>query len=126
MGAIDPTDFSSHPSECTLCLDCLAFCPARVTVFEGGWAKAPVHEYDPSRRQFLASAATAAAGFGLISSGLVRRTNPHLLRPPGIGENEGEFLAKCVRCMLCLKNCPEDVFKDFSLTLIPSRDRHQV
>lgn len=109
MGAIAPEDFASHPSECTLCMDCVAFCPAGVSVFDGGWQEAPVHEYDPSRRQFLASAVTAAAGFGLIRSGLLDSRDPHLLRPPGAEEED--FLSKCVRCGQCLKVCPRQTLR---------------
>ena len=110
MGAIAPDDFSSHPSECTMCMDCFAVCPAGVTDLEGGWIQAPVHEYDPSRRQFLASAATAAAGFGFLRMGVGKGENPFLLRPPGAGP-EAEFLAKCVRCDQCIKVCPRHTLR---------------
>jgi len=105
MGAIDPhADFASHPSECIMCMDCMDVCPAGVTTFEGGWAKAPVYEYDPSRRQLLASAATAVAGFGLLKAGVGRRENPFLLRPPGSWP-EADFLSKCIHCAQCIKVC---------------------
>ena len=110
MGTITSGDFSSHPSECTMCMDCFAACPAGVTSLEGGWIPAPIHEYDPSRRQLLASAATAVAGFGLLRMGVGKSENPFLLRPPG-ATPEAEFLAKCVRCGQCIKVCPRQTLR---------------
>lgn len=109
MGAIEPQDLSSHPSECTVCLDCLAACPAGAGAFQGGWAASPRAEYDPSRRQFLASAATAAAGFGLLQAGVGRNSYPFLLRPPGAAEEP--FLSQCVRCGQCIQVCPNSALK---------------
>ena len=110
MGTIEPKNFTSHPSECTMCMDCMAVCPARVTSFRGGWISSPVHEYDPSRRQLLASAATAVVGFGLLRTGVGKSEDPFLLRPPGASP-EAEFLAKCVRCDQCIKVCPRQILR---------------
>jgi ferredoxin len=110
MGTIEATDFTSHPSECTVCMDCVADCPPGVTTFKPGWISSPVHEYDPSRRQLLASGATAVVGFGLLKTGVGKSENPFLLRPPGASD-EAEFLAKCVRCDQCIKVCPKQTLR---------------
>jgi NAD-dependent dihydropyrimidine dehydrogenase PreA subunit len=110
MGTIESKNFTSHPSECTVCMDCVADCPPEVTTFRPGWLKSPVHEYDPSRRQLLASAATSVVGFGLLQTGIVRSENPFLLRPPGAND-EAEFLSKCVRCGQCIKVCSKQTLR---------------
>ena len=109
MGAIDPRDFSSHPSECTVCMDCVAFCPGGASEFRGGWAPSPVAEFDPSRRQLLISAAAGVVGFGLTRVSAGQRDDPFLLRPPGA---QGlDFYAKCVRCGQCIQACPDSALQ---------------
>ncbi len=69
-----------------------------------------------SRRQFLASSARAASGAGLLAMGLglyshSAQSLPALaVRPPGVG-GEKEFLSACVRCGLCVRDCPYDTLK---------------
>ncbi len=69
-----------------------------------------------NRRQFLADAARAACGAGLagLAMALFARQAQSLpamaLRPPGAGP-EREFLASCVRCGLCVRDCPYDTLK---------------
>ena len=64
-----------------------------------------------SRRRFLTNIARAAGGAGALSLvvGLFARQAQSLpaqaLRPPGAG-TEDEFLAACVRCGLCVRDCP--------------------
>lgn len=68
----------------------------------------------PERRQFLADTARAACGAGLAGLGLmayVRRADalpPDALRPPG-ALPEPDFLGACVRCGLCVRDCPYDI-----------------
>jgi ferredoxin-type protein NapG len=69
-----------------------------------------------ARRKFLAGMA-GAAGTGCLlalGAGLYARQASALpaqaLRPPGaLAEND--FLAACVRCGLCARNCPYDILK---------------
>lgn len=63
------------------------------------------------RRRFLATIARAAGGAGALSlmMGLFARQAQSLpaqvFRPPGAG-TENDFLAACVRCGLCVRDCP--------------------
>jgi len=64
------------------------------------------------RRRFLANVARSAGGaaaFGLVVGVFGREAKSSLpvvaLRPPGAGE-ETDFLAACVRCGLCVRDCP--------------------
>jgi MauM/NapG family ferredoxin protein len=115
VDAIDTSaGYEIIPSECTVCLDCLAACPesAALSLSKGGigfrwhWRPASAREYDPTRRQAL-----TALGAGVVSVALLRtaarakQPHPHLIRPPGVG-HETEFLARCVRCSQCMKVCP--------------------
>lgn len=65
------------------------------------------------RRQFLLDAARMASGVGLLGLGLglyakQSKALPALaLRPPG-ALPEDDFLGACIRCGLCVRDCPYD------------------
>ena len=65
----------------------------------------------PARRQFLSDAARTACGVGLLGLGLglyakQSKALPALaLRPPG-ALPEDDFLGACIRCGLCVRDCP--------------------
>ncbi|MBB4301994.1 ferredoxin-type protein NapG [Rhodobium orientis] len=69
-----------------------------------------------SRRKFLADMARTACGVGLfgLAVGLYaeksRALPPTALRPPG-ALPENDFLAACVRCGICVRDCPYDILK---------------
>lgn len=110
MGIIDEEDFTSDPGECIQCMNCLDPCPVGAISFSRRPGLNWGYEYDPSRRQLLASLAASVVGVGLLRTGLLRRKIAHLLRPPGAG-SEAEFLAKCVRCGQCIKVCPNSALR---------------
>ena len=68
------------------------------------------------RRRFLQDAARAAAGCALGGFVLAKlatdaRALPaQALRPPG-ALPEGDFLSACIRCGLCVRDCPYDTLK---------------
>jgi MauM/NapG family ferredoxin protein len=94
------------PSECTVCLDCLAACPESGIGFEWRWRPAPVQEYDPTRRQVLVALGVGAVGLTLLrTDARAKNPDPRLIRPPGV-DDEDEFLSRCVRCSQCMKVCP--------------------
>ncbi len=69
-----------------------------------------------SRRQFFTETARLACGSGLLGLGLVAytgKTESHpatYIRPPG-ALDEKAFQATCVRCGLCVRDCPFDTLK---------------
>jgi len=73
-----------------------------------------------SRRRFLENISRAAGGAALygIGLGLYSRQATSLpsqsIRPPGV-VNESNFLSACVRCGLCVRDCPYDTLKLSSL-----------
>lgn len=66
-----------------------------------------------ARRQFLVDSARMACGVGMLGLGLglyakQSKALPALaLRPPG-ALPEAEFLGACIRCGLCVRDCPYD------------------
>ena len=70
----------------------------------------------PSRRQFVAGSLGAAASAALVGGGaglFARHASalpPQALRPPG-ALAEKDFMATCVRCGLCVRDCPYDTLK---------------
>ncbi len=69
---------------------------------------------DHDRRAVLAGTVKGACTVGLIGALLAiparRRAEAVALRPPG-AVAETDFLAACVRCGLCVKDCPYDTLK---------------
>ncbi|MCL6268916.1 ferredoxin-type protein NapG [Sansalvadorimonas sp. 2012CJ34-2] len=69
-----------------------------------------------SRRRFLTGTAQAACATGLLGLGLTyiaEKSKVHAaqaLRPPG-ALPEDDFLAACLRCGLCVRDCPWDTLK---------------
>jgi ferredoxin-type protein NapG len=70
----------------------------------------------PSRRRFLTGALGAACSAGLVGLGTglfarqARALPPSALRPPG-ALDEDRFAGACVRCGLCVRDCPYDILK---------------
>lgn len=71
---------------------------------------------DAARRRFLAQAGSAACGAGLLALGAglyarqARALPPNAIRPPG-AIDEAQFTAACVRCGLCVRDCPYGTLK---------------
>lgn len=69
-----------------------------------------------SRRRFLTRLAGSISGVALLGTGLViysqqaRSLPATALRPPG-ALDENDFLGACVRCGLCVRDCPYDTLK---------------
>lgn len=67
-----------------------------------------------ARRQFLFDAARMACGVGMLGGalGLMARQAAALpataFRPPGAG-TENDFLGACIRCGLCVRDCPPQI-----------------
>jgi len=112
MGAISETrDFTSDPAECIMCMDCAAPCPKAAITYERGPALGWNYEFDPGRREALATIGVSAAAVGLLALdvGDVKAAQASVLRPPGAQEED--FLAKCIRCDQCIEGCPENALQ---------------
>jgi polyferredoxin len=103
---------------CTMCMDCVAHCPRGVADVGFRRVKPPIAPVDLSRRAavttlFAGIALPAvASGAGLTGPG---KRHQHLLRPPGVGDDDSRFLDQCVRCGLCLKICPTNALQSQGL-----------
>jgi ferredoxin-type protein NapG len=68
------------------------------------------------RRRFLTDTARTVAGVGLVTMmlGTYQRQSKALpamaIRPPGVSDEE-DFLGACIRCGLCVRDCPYDTLK---------------
>lgn len=68
------------------------------------------------RRQFMLDAAKMACGVGMLGLGLslyskqARALPPLALRPPGALPEE-DFLGACIRCGLCVRDCPYHILE---------------
>jgi ferredoxin len=91
-------------SECQLCLKCQESCEKGRVTFTFG-LKTPRPPLDLGRRQVITSVAAGVAMVPLVRLGsLARRPDEFLIRPPG-AQDDGEFLARCIRCGACMKVC---------------------
>jgi polyferredoxin len=117
QGADNPDVGSKwRQSECHLCLNCQAACPNNSLKFKffpehikTRTNPAPVEKIDATRRKVMLSTAAGLATVPLFRSGdaFEVNNNPMVIRPPGAVE-EGDFLARCIRCGQCMRVCPNN------------------
>jgi len=106
MNTIREGDYASDPGECVQCLSCFARCPTTAIEERGKTPAGFGYNYDPSRRQVLASLVVGLGGAALLKTDNLKSQYPFQLRPPGA--TEADFLSKCVRCGQCCKVCPNE------------------
>ncbi len=72
--------------------------------------------FKTNRRQFIFDTAKMACGVGMLGLGLSLYTKqslalpPLAIRPPGAG-GEADFLGACIRCGLCVRDCPPKILR---------------
>ena len=78
-----------------------------------------------TRRQFLADTAKAAGGVGMLGLGIglyawdARALPPDTIRPPG-ARPEPQFLSACIRCGMCVRDCPYKILSLAKLEQAPA------
>jgi len=76
----------------------------------------PLPQTGINRRRFLVNSARTASGvfFLAVGVGLYAKRSESLpayaIRPPGV-KDETDFLGSCIRCGLCVRDCPYDILK---------------
>jgi polyferredoxin len=105
-GTIDPKrNYTSDPAECTMCLECMPTCPRNSVSFPAQIPSFSGQEYDPKRREFLATIGLTAISLAVFSSQFqARAEEPKVILPPG--SHKDDLLAKCLRCSECIRVCP--------------------
>jgi ferredoxin len=100
-------------SECVLCLNCLDRCPTNRIGFNGRPSVAGERPLpDLSRRGAVVAVAAGVLTVPLWRVGALAGAgrDPSLIRPPGALDEE-RFLARCLRCGLCMRVCPSNVIQ---------------
>ncbi len=89
-GTIDPErNYASDPAECTMCLECMSACPRNSVSFPARSPGFAWREYDPKRREFLATLGlTAISVIVLKSQASAPGEGPNLIFPPGSQKDE--------------------------------------
>lgn len=73
--------------------------------------------FDAARRRFLTDTLRTAVGVGLVAVTLgvyqrqARALPATAIRPPGASMDEAVFQGACIRCGLCVRDCPYDTLK---------------
>ncbi|MFO8048941.1 MAG: 4Fe-4S binding protein [Desulfosudaceae bacterium] len=105
--------------ECSLCLDCLEYCPRTTTTL--GFSR-PVNEVPLDiNRRYLLGAGLVGLALPFLSRVDAAAALPsgEVLRPPGALPEE-DFLKTCVRCGECLKVCIQNALQPVFLEQGPS------
>ncbi len=119
-----PDDYrrTAH-AECIVCESCVRICPVNAVDFGPPRRSQPAVAIAPGRREviialpagaLLGLLAVAELGSGYVAAGAGRADAPHPLRPPG-ALPDAKFLARCVRCGLCMEACPTNTLQPAGL-----------
>lgn len=97
-------------TECFGCWNCVAACRNQALDFQVAppWRQTSRGRVDLRRRRLLTGAVAGATGLTMLRitpAAQGRTFKPALIRPPG-ARAERDFLARCVKCGLCMQACP--------------------
>ncbi len=99
-------------AECLMCFNCQECCPENAVSFHLANPFSKTSKIDLSRRYVLGGMVT---GFFLpflskLDGKIYKSLASALIRPPG-ALAEPQFLARCIRCGLCMKVCPTNAIQ---------------
>ncbi|MEO5376771.1 MAG: 4Fe-4S binding protein [Magnetococcus sp. DMHC-6] len=112
QGGCDPHG-ALRVSECHLCMNCLEQCPEGALHYGFIQSRTSLGQpIDISRRRLVESGVTAMAFVPMLRSsyGVESTPHPNMIRPPG-ALPEADFLARCLKCALCMRVCPTNVLQ---------------
>jgi polyferredoxin len=121
-GAADYRNREILAHQCLVCFDYEANCPAsgfrfflpgRLSRTAAGTDRRPrARSFSSARRSFLKHGMQLLAGLavGGALTWVLRRRITTLLRPPGVVD-EARFLENCLRCLQCVRSCPNRIIK---------------
>ena len=110
-GAAEP-DGDLRRSECILCLNCTHGCPQDVLRFGSAIPMTERRAPDVAGRRMALAAVSGVVLWPVLRASSTDPGKASLtrIRPPGALSEEG-FLARCVRCGMCVRTCPTGVLQ---------------
>ncbi|MBF0271063.1 MAG: 4Fe-4S binding protein [Magnetococcales bacterium] len=112
QGAADPDGALRH-TECHLCMNCIEACGTQALHYGLAGSRSSIgRPLDLNRRRVVEVALAAVVAVPMTRSTLSPRSTPtpEVIRPPG-SLPEAQFLARCIKCGLCMRVCPTNVLQ---------------
>ncbi|MBF0263202.1 MAG: 4Fe-4S binding protein [Magnetococcales bacterium] len=112
QGAADP-DGQHRVTECHLCMNCIEACGTQALHYGLAGPKSSIGKpLDLNRRRVVEIALASVVAVPMTKGSLSARSAPlpEVIRPPG-SLTEAQFLARCIKCGLCMRVCPTNVLQ---------------
>ncbi|MBF0126831.1 MAG: 4Fe-4S binding protein [Magnetococcales bacterium] len=112
QGAADPDSRVRH-TECLVCFNCVAACGEGALHYGLARERSSVgRPLDMERRRLAESVAVGLLALPVLKGSLSARSvvAAEVIRPPG-ALTEVDFLARCIKCGLCMRVCPTHVLQ---------------